>query len=343
MRLVVVGETNSGSRTPQRVRALRDLDHDVAVVSTTPPGWTYENRPGLVERFRYRLRLPADPAEANQQLLKAVLAGCDLVILDNARMIRPAVLRRVKSLSPRVRLVWYSEDDMKNPRHRSRWMDGTLSLIDLWVTTKSFNVPELAAMGVRRPYFVDNSFDPVVHRPIALSGDERAAFGSQVSFVGTFEAQRASDLLALANSGIQVRVWGNGWEKRVPGHVNLTVENRPAYGDDYRRVTCASAINLCFLRKGNRDLQTCRSMEIPAMGGFMMHEFNEEIVKLFAPDKEAVYFRAPDELVDRCRFWLENGGRRGEIAAAGTDRVHAEGHSHQDCWAAIIGAALEAK
>ncbi|EME69339.1 hypothetical protein H261_14025 [Paramagnetospirillum caucaseum] len=333
MRIVLVGEANEGSRTPQRLRALRDLGHEVTMVATTPPGWRYETKPGLLERLRYRLRLPADAAGANQALLTAA-QGAELVILDNARSIRPATLRTVRERAPGIRLVWYSEDDSMNPIHRTRWMEGAMALFDLWVTTKSFNADpgEVPSLGVRRVLVVDNSYCPHAHAPI----DPDGRFAAQVSFVGTHEAPRAADLLALAEAGIPVRVWGNGWGGLAGRSPNLRVENAPVYGDDYRRVVCSSSINLCFLRKGNRDRQTCRSLEIPAMGGFMAHEDSAEVARLLAPDREAAYFADTAELIGQCRRWLADDQGRRAVAEAGRLRVEADGHSHARRWAQIL-------
>ena len=77
-----------------------------------------------------------------------------------------------------------------------------------------------------------------------------------------------------------------------------------------------SKINLCFLRKGNRDLQTCRSIEIPAMGGFMIHERNAEISDLLQEDREAVYF-SDHEVLEKVTHWLSNDRGRRCIASQG--------------------------
>lgn len=343
MKIVVVGETNPGSRTPQRLRALTQLGHQVAAVSTTPPGWTYETPPTLLTRVLHRLRLPADPAGANHGLVEAATRGCDLVLLEAAKMIRPATLRAVRRAAPDAPLVWYSEDDTLNPAHRSRWLEGCIPLFDLWVTTKSFNAQpaEVPALGARRVLFVNNSFDPADHAPIAVDETERRIWGADVAFVGTYERPRAADLLALAEAGIAVRVWGNGWAGMAGIHPKLRIENRPVYGDDYRRVVASSAVNLCFLRKGNRDLQTCRSVEIPAMGGFMLHEASAEVEYMFAADREAVYFRSRDELIGQCRIWLADSAARQAVATAARHRAVAGGHSHADRWRMILGVASE--
>ena len=330
-RIVVAGQTFETSRTVQRVAAMRSLGCAVEPVPTTAPGWNYETAPSVVQRVRHRMRIPGDPAGANQAIVRAVERGADVLWLDAADMITPATLREAKRANESLAPIWYCEDDMMNPRLRTRWFQSSLALFELCVTTKSFNAApaELPSLGAKRVLFVDNSFDPAVHRAIAIDAEARVRFGSPVSFIGSFEKPRAESLLHLARQGFPVRVWGNGWADWVGRHPNLTVENRPVYNDDFARVVGASAINLCFLRKSNRDLQTCRSVEIPGCAGFMAHERNDEIVGLFRDGREAVYWSSDDELARLCGYWLGRETERGEIAKAAQKRAFALELTHQ--------------
>ncbi|MHA1109342.1 MAG: CgeB family protein, partial [Alphaproteobacteria bacterium] len=323
LRIAVVGETFDESRTVQRVEAMRALGHAVTTIATTPADFNYESRPGLMRRVRQRLRIPGDPAHANRGLLRAVGDGADIVWIEAAGMIHAGTLRRARAINPRIGILWYSEDDMMNPRHRSLWLDAALPLFDLWVTTKSFNASddELPSRGARNVLFVNNSCDPALHRPMGLDPDIRARFGAAVSFVGTCEEPRARSLLHLARKGFTVRVWGNGWGDWVGRHPNMMVENQPIYNDDYASAICASALNIGFLRKSNRDLQTCRSIEIPACAGFMVHERNDEICRLLREDKEAVYWSSDHELAEICGRWLPDDEGRDRIGRAGRERI----------------------
>lgn len=343
LRVLMVGESIAASRTPQRLRAMRELGHGVRLISTTPQGHSYETKPSFADRIRYRLRVPPDPAGANEALLDILEDPWDVVWLDNARVIRRNTLEAVKTAHPACRLVWYSEDDMMNPRHRTRWIEASLDLFDVWSTTKSFNARpnEVPSLGVRRVLMVNNAYDPNLHRPLPLGDDEERRFGADAAFVGTYERPRAASLRRLAEAGIACRVWGNGWSRVKGSHPLLRVEDRPIYGDNYARAIAASRINLCFLRKFNRDLQTCRSMEIPACGGFMMHERNSEIAALFAENEEAAFFDSDAELVAQCKRWLADDEGRARVAAAGLRRVQADDHTHRAQVSRILAAAME--
>lgn len=333
LRIVLVGETIAASRTTQRINALRKLGHEVTAIGTIPDGEDYETRHSLLTRIRYRLRVPADPARANARLLAHLAEKpCDLLWLDNARCIRANTIRLALERTPHSPLLWFSEDDMMNPRHRSLWIEKSIPYFNLWVTTKSYNLHphEMPAMGVRRMVFVNNGFDPACHYPVPISEAERREFGADISFIGTFEKPRAQSMLALAEAGLSVRVWGSGWAGWIGRHPLLRIENRPVYHDAYAKVIGASRINLCFLRKFNRDVQTCRSIEIPACGGFMVHERTDEMKGIFAEDEEAVYFSNDTELVDQCRRWLPDEPGRQKIARAGLQRCQTDGLSHEN-------------
>lgn len=337
LHILMVGETFAGSRTPQRRKAFETLGHHVSMVPTHRPGIDYQTPPSLCERFRYRLRVPADPAGANQALINAADVSVDMVWVENARMIRASTLRQVRQKAPQARLVWYSEDDTMNPRHRTRWMEGCIPLYDLWVTTKSFNArpEEVPSLGARRVMMVNNAFDPDTHAPIALTTQEKQLWGSDITFVGTYEAPRAASLVALAQAGLSVRVWGNGWNHMRGTHPNLTIEGRAVYDLDYVRVCAASKINLCFLRRFNRDLQTCRSVELPACGAFMLHEYNHEISALFTEDIEVSYFRNNEDLILKCKKWLSDEEGRKIIALNGRKKAQSS-LSNQTILSSII-------
>ncbi|MBR9973699.1 glycosyltransferase [Magnetospirillum sulfuroxidans] len=328
--IVVIGQTITGSRTPQRVAALQRLGHRVRVIPINRDGATYEDRPSLMDRLRYRLRLPADPADCNNAVLTVADQDCDLVWIEAAPMIRAATLHRLRQVAPKALLTWYSEDDMMNSIHRSRWLERAMPAFDWWLTTKSFNLnaDEVPSLGVRRMLFVNNSFDPGLHHPTPVSEIERQDLQADMAFVGTFETPRAASLLRLAEAGIAVRVWGNGWAAWTDRHPNLHIENRPVYDHDYAKVVGAAKITLGFLRRGNRDRQTCRTVEIPACGGFMLHEYSDEAAALVHSEAEAGFFRDDDDLVAQAQRWLADDAARIAAAQAAARAMIERGHSH---------------
>ncbi len=342
--ILFVGQTVPGSRTFQRINALRELGHNVEVVPTNLPGARYEDKPDLMTRLRYRLRFPKDVANAGLAILNKMSEHpYNILWLERAVEIGPKVLHGAKKSNPNLRIIWYAEDDMMNPHHRTRQVEAAMPFYDLWVTTKSFNAmpKEVPSFGVKNILFINNSFDETLHRPTQVSGQDKIDFGADVSFVGTYEKERGDSLVYLAEQGVQARVWGNGWMNLKGKVAGLKIEGRPAYDDEYIKVISASKINLCFLRRENRDLQTCRSIEIPACGGFMLHERNNEMVALLRENQEAAYFESDQELYAQCENWLSDDQARAAISAKGFSRIISGSFSHSKRLQEILEAAHE--
>ena len=128
-----------------------------------------------------------------------------------------------------------------------------------------------------------------------------------------------------AKDGGRVKEWATSHHNAF-----LRVEDRALFGDDYAKAICSFSINLCFLRKLNRDLQTTRSIEIPACGAFMLAERTAEHRRLLDEGVEAEFFDNRDELLSKCRHYLSHEEERVRIAAVGRQRCVQSHYSYDD-------------
>jgi hypothetical protein len=328
-RIVYAADLNEYSRALARLRAFEDLGLEVRTVNLSPVGDAelgYAHMP-LGPRLLAHLGFYLDWVGAGAQILRALESSdADLVWIDKGPGLSPGVLRRIKRRWPDVKLVMFSEDDLFLAHNRTPRVTRNLPLYDVVFTTKGHNVAnrELESLGARKVAFVYQAFDPYQHHPIVLSPAEMAEFSADVSFIGSYEDARARSLLHLAANGVAVRVWGNGWDQPGLRHDNLRIEARPLVNRvgrlDFSKGISGSRINLCFLRKRNRDQHTSRSFEIPAVGGFMLAERTDEHLRLYREDVEAAFFGDDDELLEKVRFYLAHDAVRRDVAAAGHAR-----------------------
>jgi spore maturation protein CgeB len=261
----------------------------------------------------------------------------DILWVDKGQFIRPDTLRKARKISPGIIIVFYSPDDMTgNKANQTQAFLDDLPLLDYFVTTKSYCVNELKALGCRQVILTGNAFDQATHRPMEISREERQRIGGAVGFVGQYEEDRGRQMIALAQAGVPVRVWGYTWEKCPERPECLTLENRPLWAEDYSKAICAFDINLCFLRKANRDLQTTRSVEIPACGAFMLGERSSEHLELFEEGKEAEFFDTTEELIDKTKYYLAHDAIRRKIAQAGRERCLKSGYSNHDRMRSVL-------
>ena len=124
----------------------------------------------------------------------------------------------------------------------------------------------------------------------------------------------------LARNGVAVQIIGNDWQGWRDAHPLVSIKSEGIYGEDYPKAICATKINLCFLRKLNRDLQTTRSVEIPACGGFMLAERTDQHLALFEEAIEAEFFSSKEELLSKVQYYLDHDLEAKRIAAAGRQR-----------------------
>jgi spore maturation protein CgeB len=323
VKLIYQGPLNAGSTSLQRLEAFARVPGiEVVPLDTKARFGTVGT---FYQRARWKLRLPVDSRDENGALERLVAAEQpDVVFIDNSRVIQCSTLRRLRRLGARI-LVYYTSDDIIGTHNLSWPLRLTFPEWDVFFTTKTFNLPELAARGVRRPILIGKAFDPALHRPMTREevGEDYERYDGV--FIGTYEAARCRSINVLASSGFRVGVWGSGWRRHV---LASEIELRPAiYGYDYTRIMHHGKIALCFLRKLNRDRITQRTMEIAAMGRPMLAEKTKEHDDHFVEGIEYISFASDQELADKARALLLDRDELRVMGARARARCLSSGYS----------------
>jgi spore maturation protein CgeB len=328
--ILYVGSLEPGGTSLQRMQAMIDLGHEVVPVN----GRLDFHNKGLpiIHRIMYKIGVPIDSTKVNHRIRHLIKERVfDLLWIDKGLTVTPRTLKIVREISPKTLIAGYSPDDMTVRNNNSLFFLRGLIFYHVYFTTKSFGVRELEELGAARAIFIGNAYDPKTHRQMAVSPEVRRNFGGPVGFIGAYERERAESLFFLAQHGLPVRVWGPNWkEKCKHSQPNLKIEGKCLWGEDYARGICSFDINLGFLRKINRDLQTTRSIEIPACSAFMLAERTNEHLDLFEEGKEAEFFETNKELLEKVRYYLSHEQERQRIAQAGRERCIRSGYSNHE-------------
>ena len=341
-KILFIGDLNQYGRGYQRYRTLKEMGHDVVAYSHTYVSEPNKIRPPtLLYKIFWKLRIPLDDMGVNFALRREIKKNSfDVIWIEKGNMIWPWTLKHLKRLSPNSALISCSEDDMFVRHGHSLWYRWGVCNYDIVFTTKTYNLNELLSFGVKRTVLFLDSYDEQMHKQISQAKLQKNRFSSDVSAVGAFENERAMSILYLAQNGIKVTVWGNGWGGWVNRHPNLDVRNEFLFGEDYSRAICASKININFLRKINRDEVTSRSVEIPACGGFMLAERTERHSSYFEEGIEAEFFSSNQELLEKVRIFLQKDLEREKIAMAGYLRCIKSGYSMRAQLSTMLSQAL---
>jgi spore maturation protein CgeB len=324
-----------------RAQALRRLGHQVTHLDPR----TMLPRTVWVDRILWRAGghwLGPLVARALRQALKG--QRFDLCHVDNGEWVSPPVVKVLKAHAPQV--INYNIDDPTGPRDRQRFAAYRRAVphYDLVAVVREDNLPELKALGARKMTRVWRSADEVSHAPRPLTAPDHARWDCEVLFLGTWMPERGPFLLALVKLGVPLTIQGGQWQK-APEWPELKRHWRGGSidGDDYAKAIQCAKVNLGLLSKGNRDLHTTRSLEIPALGGLLCAERTSEHTAMYAEDLEAVFWQDAAECARVCQRMLTDEALRQAIARRGHERYWRNGHQNEKIMAGMLTLALEVK
>ena len=193
--------------TKQRLLALELLKLDFEVVYT----YLLNETPSFVTKIKRKIlfKLGFFPERNNENLKllsKIREKEYDILFIEKGLSIFPATLRKAKEIWPNIILLGYLLDDVKNKNNNSIYFERSISLYDIIFTNKKNNIDELYEMNAKKVIYFKNAFSSHVHKPVEVPDDEKEYYGSEVSFIGTYEKERADIILFLADNGIKIKI-----------------------------------------------------------------------------------------------------------------------------------------
>ncbi len=336
MNILYLG-SNSGT-SGQRKAALVRLGHRVSQVN--PHGLIPTNP--LVGLWQWRTGSLGLTEIVRRRVLGSLKVGqFDLAWIDHGDLVGARLLDDLKARIPRV--LCYNIDDPFGGRDRQLWRPFLRALpgYDLVVVMRECNVQEAYDRGAKRVMRVFMSADEVAHAPRQLDYAELERWRSEVVFVGTAFPERGPFFADLARLGVPLALYGARYD-RLPEWPALKRHWRGGGmgPDDYAKAIAGAKVCLGLLSKGNRDLHTTRSMEIPSLGGALCAERTSEHLALYQENREAVFWATPEECAAKCFALLADDAWREQVAAAGRRRYLLNPWQNQRVAASILDAAL---
>jgi len=245
----------------------------------------------------------------------------DLCYVDNGEWISAAVVRLLRRYCEKV--INYSIDDPTGTRDGRRYtaFRNAIPAYDMLVVMREQNIQEMKALGAKKVLRVFMSADEVAHAPRQITPAIREKWQSDVLFIGTWMPERGSFLLGLVKQGVPLTIIGAHWRK-APEWDELKAHWKcdAIKGDDYAYAIQCAKVNLGLLSKGNRDMHTTRSLEIPSLGSLFCAERTPEHIAMYDEGQEALFWSDVSECAEKCLFALQHPEERDEIAQKGHRR-----------------------
>jgi spore maturation protein CgeB len=326
LRILYIG-SNAGTSL-HRAAALRRLGHLVRVLD--PAALLPNNQ--LIELWASKTGGLGVSRVVKKWLLEATAhEAYDLVWINGGELVEPGLVRALRARYGRV--VNYNNDDPFGSRDGALWRLYLASVreYDLLAVLRECNVAEATKCGAKKVIRVFMSADEVEHQRRPLSAEDQVRWASDVAFLGTWMPERGPFMVELARRGVPLTIYGLRWE-RAPEWDQLRKFWRGSglyKGDDYAKAIQCAKVCLGLLSKGNRDLHTKRSVEIPLLGSLLLAERTSEHQALYREDEEAVFWSDAEECAEKCRALLADDTRRRRIASAGRIRCLANGLTNE--------------
>jgi len=307
----------SGGNALKRANALRRLGHNVIQID---PYSLFPFR-NFVGRLIYYAGASFIESYLKKRLMPIIRkSSFDVTFVDNGELVGCkvlSVLRHVSSL-----IINYNNDDPFGSRDKKKWRLYLEAVphYDLLAVVRSVNVSEAYSLGAKKVLQVFMAVDEL-DGPREITPQDRLRFPHEVLFIGTRMPERGPFLQEVVRAGLPLAMYGNSWEKAPEWPTLQAVWHGPAiYGDDYLKAIQLAKISLGLLSKGNRDLHSTRTFEIPYCGGLFCAERTSEHLQLYQEDVEAVYWGDVEECIEKCEKLLNDDEMRAEIAEKGRIR-----------------------
>lgn len=257
----------------------------------------------------------------------------DQLVATGIAPIAGRALRDMAALG--IRTVNYLTDDPWNPAHTAPWFLDSLPSYDRIFSLRRSNMEELSRLGCPRVSYLPFAYAPELHYPESCASEqERKRFSSDVAFVGSGDPDRVPYVAALIRAKFNVGLYGSFWERypETRGYSRGQVDVRTL-----RLALGETKVALCLVRRANRDGNSMRTFEVPAIGACMLAEDTAEHRDIFGDDgKTVVYFRDIGDMLSKVRWLLLNEPDRKRLAAAAHALVTGGGNTYRDRLMAML-------
>jgi spore maturation protein CgeB len=252
------------------------------------------------------------------------ISNINLIWVDSGELLGADCLQLLKKFN--CPIILFNVDDPTGKRDGNRFKSllKAIHLYDLVVVVRRETEKECISLGAKKVLRVFRSYDEVAHKPFDNYNEIPLSFRSEVAFIGTWMRHEKRDLfvLELIQHGIPMSIWGDRWQKSPYWKLLKNYYRGGALGGrDYVAAIQGAKICLGLLSKGNRDLHTQRSLEVPYIGGLLCAERTVEHLEMYKENSEAIFWSDVKECASLCKELLLNDALRETNRLGGMKRV----------------------
>jgi len=237
----------------------------------------------------------------------------DLVLCLAQAPVRAETLDRLRGQG--IRLAYWFVEDLRRMDYWSRLAPRT----DAFFVIQREGQDRIRAAGAPCVRYLPTAALPSLHAPGALTPEERARFGSPVSFVGAGYPNRRRCLARLPDVGL--KIWGNEWAAAPPVlEPRIQEEGRRVSPEETVKIFHATRVNLNLHSSTyheevdpHGDFINPRTFELAACRAFQLVDHRTLLEELFTGEEVAV-FKDLKELKEKIPYYLDREEERARLA-----------------------------
>lgn len=255
----------------------------------------------------------------NKIILKKVKKNYDLIYVRSGELIGKKLIDILKKKTKKI--VFFCNDNPFVNRDKNKWQlfKKASKLYDLIIFQDISRVKLAKTNGLDNILLMLPPYDKKLHK---FNKNLKFKKIYDVVFVGTWSPKKSLLIQKLIMSGINIKVFGTRWEKDKNFNlIKSHVKNYHLNSKEYSEIIKKSKIALCLFSEENKDTITARSMEIPAIGTFMLAYKTLAMQKVFKENKDLVFFKNYKECIKKCNYYLNNIDKLKRIAENGHNKV----------------------
>ncbi len=237
-------------------------------------------------------------AKVNRMLETYPFEKDALLVTSGLCPIEGATIKRLKLNG--IRCVNFLTDDPWNPSHRSNWSLRALKEYHIIFTPRRANIRDLESLGCARVVYMPFGYDEELFHPITSKNDTKENY--DLFFAGGADGDRLPLIHSLIAAGLQVRLYGDYWERYVETRANYCGYAQPG---EVRRGFAEARLSLILVRRANRDGHVMRSYEAAACKGCLLVEDTPEHREIYGEGEGVVeYFSTAREMLEKAKFLI---------------------------------------
>ena len=254
-------------------------------------------------------------------LKKKIKKNYKIIYIHNEHLIGYKSISFLKNISKK--LIFYCPDNPFVKRDKRRWdlLKPNLKLFDLIIFMQKNRFKYSTKYKLDKTIWIPPTFK-INEFKRKLNFKKKRNFKIDVLMIGTWFPERGNLFLKLRQSGINVVVYGNQWEKfeyykNYQNFINGMINNDNLYVKKIQ----SSKITICLPSYENDDDITNKSLEIPYIGSLLLAKDSVTHRSIFKNKVDAVFFKNFEDCLIQIKKLLSDEKQILKISRNGHEKL----------------------